>query len=61
MMYKALVQAVLMYERESWALKGVMIMVLEGFHHRIARRITVMIARKGNSNEWELASLDEVL
>ena len=35
MMYKVVVQVVLLYERESWVVTDVMMVVLDGFHHRI--------------------------
>ena len=47
MMHKVLVQAELLCGRKIWVVKDAMITVLEGFHHRIARRIAGMTARKG--------------
>ena len=38
-MYKAVVQTVLLYKIESWSVTEVMLKVLEGFHHQVARRI----------------------
>ena len=40
MIYKALVQTVLLYSRESWVITGEMMKVMEDFHHRIVRRLT---------------------
>ena len=37
--YKALVQTVLLYGKESWVVTGAMLKLLEGFHHWVARRI----------------------
>ena len=35
MMYKAVVQMVMIYRIESWLVMDVMLKVLEGFHHRV--------------------------
>ena len=40
MIYKALVQMVFLYGSEIWVVTGVMLTVLEGFHHRVARQIS---------------------
>ena len=41
MMYKVVVKEVLMYGSEIWVMTDIMIMVLEGFHQKIARRLRV--------------------
>ena len=46
-MYKAVVQSVLFYISKSWVVTGGMIKVLEGFHHRVVQRITVVVAKCG--------------
>ena len=61
MMYKAVVQAVLLYRRKIWVVMDTMMTVIEGFHHRIARRIVGMTARKSNGGEWEWASVGAAL
>ena len=38
MIYKAVVQAVLLYRGKIWVAKDTMMTVLEGFFHRIARQ-----------------------
>ena len=48
MIYKALVQAVLLYGSEIWVVTHAMITVIEGFHHRISRCIAVIKSRKCN-------------
>ena len=53
MMYKAVVQSVLLYRSESWEVTGDMLKILEGFHHRAARRITGMTAKHVADREWE--------
>ena len=44
MMYRAVFQMVLIYGSESWVVTDVMLKVLEGFHHRVARWIEGMSA-----------------
>ena len=48
MMYKAVLQAVLLYGSKIWVVKDEMIMALEEFHHRIARQIAGMTQKKGD-------------
>ena len=45
-MYKAVFQVVILYGSETWVVMYAMMRVLEGFHHRIARRIVGMKARR---------------
>ena len=52
-MYEVLVQAVLLYGSKIWLVTDKMMAVLEVFHYMIARRITVITARKGSAREWE--------
>ena len=47
MMYKVVVHMVLLYGREIWVVTDAMMMVLQGFHHRIDRWIAGVISRKG--------------
>ena len=61
MTYKAAVQEVLLYGGKILLVTDAMMMVLEGFNHIIARRISGMTARKGNSGECEWALVDEAL
>ena len=58
MMYKVLVQAVLLYGSEIWLVTDLIMNVLEGFHHRIAIRIMGMTARRGDGGGWEWALVD---
>ena len=39
-LYKAVVQTLLLYGRNIWLVTVSMLKVLEGFHHRVARRIS---------------------
>ena len=42
-MYKVVVNMVLLYRSESWVVTDAIIKVLEGFHHRIYWRIVGMM------------------
>ena len=53
MMYKVVAQLVLLYGSEIWVTTGDMLKVLEGFHHREARRIMGMAETRGAGGEWE--------
>ena len=61
MMYKAVVQAVLLYVSEIWGATETMMTALEEFHHIIARRMAGMTPRKGDGDKWEWASVDAAL
>ena len=39
-LYKVVVQMVLLYGNDRWVVTGAMLKVLEVFHYRVARRIT---------------------
>ena len=47
--YKAVVQVVLLYGSEILMIMDTMVTVLEVFHHSITRRIAGMIAQRGDS------------
>ena len=61
MMYKVVVQAVLLYGSGIWVTTDVTMPVLEGFHNRISIQIAEMTSSKEDSGEWEWASLDAAL
>ena len=44
MLQKAVVQSVLLYGSKSWVVTGDMIKVLDGFHNRVARMSTGVMA-----------------
>ena len=46
-MYKAVVQVVLLYGSKIWVVMDTMMKVLEGFHHKISRWILGMTVRRG--------------
>ena len=50
--YLTVVQLVLIYGSETWVLTVRMQRVLVGFHHRVARRMTVRQLRKGRDRFW---------
>ena len=52
-MHNGVVQAVLLYGSEIWALVDAMMKFLEGLHNRITSRITGMAERGGDGEEWE--------
>ena len=60
-MYKAVVQSLLMYGRESWVVTGDMLKVLTAFHHRAARRNLGMTAEHGAGREWEYPAVEEAM
>ena len=60
-LYKAVVQLVLLYESESWVVTGEMIKILESFHHQVARRITGMAAQRTIDGEWDWPPVSEEL
>ena len=45
MMYKTASQKVLLYGSKIWVVTGVMLKILEGFHHWVARQIAGMVAK----------------
>ena len=53
MLYKVVVQMVLLYRINSWVVTGAMMKVLEGFRHQAAWRIAVIMHRNIEDGEWE--------
>ena len=60
-MYKAVAQSVLLYGSESWVVTGEVLKVLTAFHHRAARRITGMTAKRGAGGKWEYPAVKEAM
>ena len=58
MMYKAVVQALLLYGSEIWVMTDAILMVIEEFRHSISRLIEGMSKRKGDGGEWEWSYVD---
>ena len=46
MVVKAVVQTVLLFGSDSWVVTEIMLKVLEGLHHRVARMIAGMSYRQ---------------
>ena len=61
MMYKATVQLVLLYGSGRWVVTRVMLKVIEGFHHRVARSIAGKTARRTAIGKCEWPPLAEDL
>ena len=61
MMYKTVVQEVLLYGREIWVVIGAMITLIEVFNHRISIQIVVITASNVYSKEWEFTLVDTSL
>lgn len=59
--YKAVVQAVLLYGAESWVLSLAMEKKLNSFHHRCARYITGQHIRQNPDESWTCPSSEYVL
>ena len=47
LMYKSVAQSVILYGSDIWVVTGDIFKVLEGFHHRAARRITGLTEKRG--------------
>ena len=60
-MYKAVSHCVLLYGSEIWLVTGATLKVMEGFHQRVARRITGMTAKRVADGEWEYPPVLEAL
>ena len=52
-MYKALVQTVFLYGSDIWVVTGLVLMVLESFRHRVARRIAKNTSQHAGYIGWE--------
>ena len=61
MMFNSVVQLVFLYGSESWVVTGEMLKFLEVFHHRVAIRITGIMAQRMTDREWECPPVAEAL
>ena len=52
MIYKAVIQTVLLYISESWVVTDEMLKVLEGLYHQVDQRITGMSSQKIREGGW---------
>ena len=53
MIYKLVVQTILLYGSDIWVVAGAMLQVLEGFCHQAAKRIMGKTDRRTVDREWE--------
>ena len=58
--YKAIVQSVLLYGSETWVWTDSMRLTLQGFHHKVARRLSGLMPRLVNG-EWFYPPIAEAL
>ena len=61
MIYKAVVQTVLIYGSNRWVVTGSMLKFMDGFHHQVARRIPEKTAWCIVYREWEWPPLTDAL
>ena len=57
-LFKAVVQAVLLFGSETWVLTPRMGRALRSFHHRVTRRITVRPPNQWEDGIWEYPPLE---
>ena len=60
-MYKTVEQSVLSYGIKSWVMTGEMLKVLTALHHRAARRITRITAKRRAGAEWEYSLVEKAV
>ena len=51
MLYKVVVQMMLLYEVEIWVVIDAIMTVMEGFHHRVTHRIAGLMAIRGDNGK----------
>ena len=61
MLYKVVAHTVIRFGSESWVVMGVMLKVLEGFHHRSSQQIAGMTAQRVEDEEWEKPSVSDAM
>ena len=61
MLYKAVLQMVLIYVRESWVVMGAMLKFMEGFHHQEDRRISGNMDQRTLGVEWQWPPVADAL
>ena len=57
----AVVQQILLYGSESWVLTPRIIKALEGFHHRVIRRITRSMPRRRRDGTWHYPPIGKAM
>ena len=61
MFYVAVVQAVIIFESETWVLTPRLEKALEGFHHRVVRRMRGMVPKCQRDGTWVYTPIGAVL
>ena len=61
MIYKTVVQTVLLYGSRSWIVTKDMLKIMEGFHHQADQRIAGISYRKFAEGVWEGSLMEEDL
>ena len=56
MFYRATVQAVLLYDSETWVISPASVWMLEGFHVHCTCRMTILMPRKRQDRTWKYPS-----
>ena len=59
--YVAVVQSVLLFGSETWVITPRILQALQGFHHRIARRLSGLVATRGRNGTWDYPLIAEAL
>ena len=59
--YVAVVQAVLLFGSETWVLTPQLEKPLEGFHHRVVRRMVCMGPKHQRDGTWVYTTIEEAL
>ena len=60
-LFKAFVQAVLLFRSETWVVNPHVGLMLGGFHHRVARKMTYKKHQRQTYGRWEYPPLGEVM
>lgn len=59
MFYKAVVQAILLYDCENWTIMPMMMKAMQGFHHKVGRRITCRLPKQRQDGSWDYPMMED--
>jgi hypothetical protein len=59
--YKTIVQAVLLHGSESWVITPQLLSILNGWHHRMARRIFGLMPTREHDGTWYYPPITDAL
>ena len=59
MFCKAAVMSVLLHGSESWVWTQSMVKTVEGFHNRVARRLSGMVPTRSPGGQWDYPPIEE--